>query len=167
MTEKLENQSELIEIFNLLIKGVSSLGATNFKSAINSVILSKELSFQNYNTVIEYILDSIIYEWREHKVTRDQLFLMNQRGEVVIARKIAILLIKYHIDIHDKTIAGFFGFKETKKHGLKIIGKMVTWYNSLDKNNKIDIVYIEKHDKLKMQVMKFIDTLKVKEEIKK
>ncbi len=149
------DQKEIIEILSLCSKGVSILGSKDFKSAISNIITTYEITYDNQNVFIDYIIDCVLEEWRAHKFKREDFFKNHQRGEIIVARNMAIVLIKVHTSISYNAIAKYFGIKYKQ-----MIYKIIKTHEDMDSNNNFDKKLLSKYEILKIKVLGFINELK-------
>ncbi len=156
MQESQLEQKDLVEILSLCSKGVSILGSKDFKSAISNIITTHEITYNNQNVFIDFIIDCVLEEWKAFKFKRDDFFKSNQRGEIIVARNMAIVLIKVHTKISYSKTANYFGL-ENKQSAYNIINKH---NNNMDANNSYDAKLLAKYETLKIKVLDFINKLK-------
>lgn len=155
-TEQHQHQ-DLIEILSLCSKGLSVLSSKDFKLALNNLIETHQIVNKQNNVFIDYILDCIIKEWDSFHFQKVDFFKSNIRGEIVVARNIAIVLIKMHSKITYGELANYFGLSYKQA-----VHKIIKKHNDMDVNNKFDAQLLERYERLKIKVLNFINTLKNK-----
>ncbi len=149
----LEDLSDMIALFS---EGKRVLGSKNkFVDAVSRLIISSQVTIKNYESLIAYILDCVIDEWREEKIKKEDLLKSNKRGEVMVAKKMAIILIKKQIDINNEVLSKYFG-NATRQSVYLIMQE----YSVLDKKIKEHAIFIERYNRLQTKILQFIETLK-------
>lgn len=148
-------QQDLIEILTLCSKGLSVLNSKDFKRALNNLIETHKISNTQHNAFIDYVIDCTLQEWKDNFFTREDFFKANIRGEVVVARNIAIVLIKVHTKITYGELAKHFGFSYKQ-----VVHQIIKKHNDMDVNNKFDAELLERFERLKIKALNFINTLK-------
>ena len=149
----LEDIAEIIALFS---EGERVLGSKKkFKEAVSKLIVSSQVTIKNYEALINYILDCIIHEWRSDKIKKEDLLKSNNRGEPMLAKKMAIILIKQQIDISNHELSKFFGTNTRQT-----IYDVMKEYSELDKNHPNDSIFIERYDRLQLKISQFIKKIK-------
>ncbi len=149
------DQKELVEILSLCSKGVSILGSKDFKSAISNIITTHEITYEHQNIFIDYIIDCVLEEWKPFKFKREDFLKSNQRGEIIVARNIAIVLIKVHTNISYAKVGKYFGLQRKQA-----VYNIISRHNNMDSSNNFDAKLLSKYETLKVKVLSFINKLK-------
>jgi hypothetical protein len=143
--------ADIADILSIFSQGEKVLGSKKkFIEAIKRLILSNEGTMKNYLTFINYILDCVVYEWREAKVKKAELLKPNTRGEARSAKKMAIILVKQHIDIGNEEISKYFGTRTRQT-----IYEILTEYNNMNKKIKEHAIFIDKYDRLQIKISNY------------
>lgn len=146
-------QSEINKINNLASKAMRKLGYEEFGNKLKAMVVGNELTEKNYDVYINFILNCVEDEWRGFEIKKEDFFESNKRGEMIVARKMAIILIKEHCSgVSDNKLSGYFGNRcRQVVYGVRKEFEKMSW------DNKWDIDFLKKHEKLNKQVLAFID----------
>lgn len=154
--EEQSTLEDIAEILTLFSKGQKVLGSKEkFKDAVSRLIVSSEVTVKNYESLINYILDCVIHEWRKHKIKKEDLLKPNKRGEVMIAKKMAILLVKQQIEIGNEELSRYFGTSTRQT-----IHKIMQEYSCMNKKYNEHATFIERYERIQVKVLTFIKSLK-------
>lgn len=154
-------QKDITEVLSLCSQGISVLGYNDFKVALSRIISSHYVLDQQNEIFIDFILDSVIKEWKDWKETdwtKEDFLKPNQRGEIILARNIAVVLIKTHTKLTYQEIADFFGIKYKQN-----IRKLIQDHEEMEESrHRLDVDLLERYDKLNIIIRSYIDTAKTR-----
>jgi len=143
-----ENQ-ELGEFFIIMQKGIKKHGHKTVIRQIQAIDIQKNNVF--YYVIFNYLINEIC---REFNVRPLDLYEKKKRGKVTIARKIAVLLAKNHLDITDEQLAVQFDRTRQVVYNIKLE------YLGMKKKRKADEYFINQLDKINKKVSEYIKDLK-------
>lgn len=143
---------EVNKLFALVTKALKKIGHSELEYVLKNLVIEGEFEEKKYNILIDFIIDLVVEEWQEHKIKRKDLFQYTKRGEVTIARKLAIILIKENIeDISDQKLSTYFGDRCRQ-----VVYGIMKDYTKMDMKDRFDSAFLEKHKKLSQKVADFI-----------
>jgi chromosomal replication initiation ATPase DnaA len=146
----------LTTTFKLMSDGFKKLGAKKFNKTLVSIIVSDELDKNNHVDVINFIIKCVIEEFKPYKITKEDVFETKKRGEITIARKMAVIVIKSNLKITDKTLSGFFGGRCRQ-----VVYNILREYAKLDIQNKVDSKFIDKYNRIDEKVKKYLLSINI------
>lgn len=127
----------------------SALGT---KRAVN--LLKQEVS---HTVVINFVINTVIKEW-DNKYTKDDLFQRHNRGEIVVARNITIVVANKLTHLLPKDLYNYIDIPGGI--GTKSIRRTIQEYRDLDSKNKFDKLIIDKAEKIMSIVISEMKKLK-------
>lgn len=138
------NADELytIEALQLVLKGVKKQGPKRFLQNLRSLIITNEFSTDNYDYIIDYILTCVVEEWRAYRIKKKDLLNSAKRGQVTLARKMAIIVIKEQLKIPDRKLSEFFGGRVRQ-----VVYKACNEFKGMRSDSKVkeEIDFLNKH----------------------
>ena len=147
---RLDENREIIEFFKIIYRGIRKHGLRRIVKTLDSIDIEK--SNPHFNEVVDYIIDIVTLEF---ECDMEDLFSFHKRGNITIARKIAVILMKTHLTISDEQTGKYFNRVR------QVVHNIMKEYYALDRTSKIDNNFLEIHDKLDIQVCNYIEKLKL------
>ncbi len=159
-------KSIILDFVKVIERGVRRHGVDPITSAIENLDTqsyfqseSVKIKSQNIGEIANYICDVVILDFKEDnlKVEKDELFRKkSKRGDVTLARKLSMILIKEFLDISDKKIAKFFG--RTRQ----VVFYTFKEYKEMDIKNRVELKFLKRYNKLNKIISEFIKTKTIK-----
>jgi chromosomal replication initiation ATPase DnaA len=140
----------------LVSDGVKKFGVKKFNKTLVSVIVSNEFENDKFTDKIDTIIKYVLNEYRAYSITKEDIFETKKRGEVTVARKMSVILIKSNIEISDKKLAGFFGGRCRQ-----VVYNILAEYSKMDIENRLDAKFIDRYNRLDEKVKKYLSTLPI------
>ena len=156
---KVDDNGQLSDFFRVVAKGIKKYGLKTLISQIQSLNAEDRFRTENLDEIINYILDCVLQEWREHKLTKDDLFEANKRGEAAVARKIAIIVIRNNTQASDIDVANYFGKVR------QVAFRAMSEFKGMKKTIPDDARFLTKYERVDAKVKIYIAELKSQEEI--
>jgi chromosomal replication initiation ATPase DnaA len=148
----ISEEKEFYELIRNLSKGLKRHGLKKVIKALKQINIDNEDEI-NFS-IIDFIENAVC---TKIGVPKDELFGFASRGEITIARKFCILLIrKYISNISDEELGNHFNRSRQVVHNTEREFKML----KNGKNNKFHIDFLAIYDDLDIQTGKFINILK-------
>lgn len=145
-------ERELYELIRNLSKGIKRHGIRKIIKTLKQISLSDENELNN--TIIDSIETSVC---AKIGVPRDELFGFATRGEITIARKFCILLIRKFIpDVSDELVANHYNRSRQVVHNAEKEFRSL----QVGKQNKFHMDYISIYRELESEVQESINKLK-------
>lgn len=119
------------------------------------MVTESEYTPEQYDRVVEFILTAVVEEWKPHKVSKRDLFEISKRGEVTVARKMAVILINQNIKISDAQLAEFFGRKSRQ-----VVYNIIREFETMPSNTKVYGKFLNKHAAISEKVKQYLITIK-------
>jgi hypothetical protein len=117
-------------------------------------VLKKEVS---HTLIINFTIDSVIKEW-DNKFNRNDLFKRHIRGEIVLARNVAIVVVNKLTLLSPKDLFNYM----PNGIGTKSIRRTILEYRKLDMKNKFDKTIIDRTEKILEIVVSGMNKIKNK-----
>lgn len=155
-------QNKINRMLSLMSKALRKVGHTELEKVLKGVVVDREFTSTKYDVAIDYILESVVQEWSDSNIKKADLYEYKKRGEVTVARKMAIILIKQHLQIPDHKISIHFG-----NRCRQVVYNVLKEYKNLSQKNRFDISFIEKHKKIETKILPFIASFKKEEKAKR
>lgn len=156
---KVDDNGQLSDFFRVVAKGIKKYGLKTLISQIQSLNAEDRFRTENLDEIINYILDCVLQEWREHKLTKDDLFEANKRGEAAVARKMAIIVIRNNTQASDIDVANYFGKVR------QVAFRAMSEFKGMKKTIPDDARFLTKYERVDAKVKIYIAELKSQEEI--
>mgnify|MGYP001570564616 CR=1 FL=1 len=154
MDSKNNVQSKINKVFSLMTKALKKIGYVELESVLKTLIVEEEFEEKKYDIIVNYILDCVVEEWKDHKIKKEDLFQYEKRGEVTVVRKMAVILIKENIDISDTKLSTYFG-----NRCRQVVYGIMTEYRKMDIGDRFDSKFLEKHNRIKEKIVLFLENL--------
>jgi len=148
----INEEKELYELIRNLTKGLKRHGIRKVTKALKQINLDNEDEV-NFS-IIDFIENAVCTKLG---VPKDEIFGFKSRGEITIARKFCILLVRRFIsNISDEELGNHYNRSRQVVHTTE---KELRLLKS-GKKNKFHIDFISIYDDLEIQTEKFINVLK-------
>ncbi len=155
-------QSIILDFVKVVERGVRRHGVDPITSAIENLDTqsyfkseSVKIKSKNNGEIANYICDIVVLDFNEDnlKIEKDELFRKkSKRGDVTLARKLSMILIKEFLDIPDKKIAKFFG--RTRQ----VVFYTFKEFKQMDFKNRVELKFLKRYNKLNKVIADFINT---------
>lgn len=127
-------------------------GINKVTSLLNNMDIQSEIQLLNKQSLVDFICDCIVNEFKSDQVTKKDLFCKNKRGEVTLARKMTIVLIKQFLsELTDTQIGKFFG--RTRQ----VIFYTMEEFKDMNPKNKQHAYFLTKHSSISKKIELFIE----------
>jgi chromosomal replication initiation ATPase DnaA len=140
---------ELTNFLTIVQKGIRKHGIKKIVRIIQAIDLQESNMF--YNEIFSYILRLVS---DEYNFTADEILQPKTRGDITIARNMAIILIKKHLNISDELLAKEFDRVRV------VVYKVCAEFKEYDRNDKFYKEFFEVYDRLDEKIAKHIEYLK-------
>jgi chromosomal replication initiation ATPase DnaA len=153
INEKIDD-GQIIEFFKSLNKGIRKFGIKKLITAIKTLDAEENFQAHNIDIIIDYILNCTLEEWSEHKISKDELWEANKRGEATIARKMAIIVIRNNCKVSDIEVGNYFGKVR------QVVFKAMREFKQMKKTIPTEAKFLIKFERIDAKVKIFINELK-------
>ena len=151
MNNSNSDHKELYELISNLSKGVRRHGLKKVIRAIKQINIEDT---EDKFSIIEFIENAVCTKLG---VPKDEIFAFASRGEITIARKLCILLIrKYIANISDEELGSHFNRTRQIVHNTEKEFRLL----KTGKHNKFHIDFLAIYNDLDIQTENFINVLK-------
>lgn len=150
----IDDSGQLSDFFRVVAKGIKKYGVKTLISHLQSLNAEDRFRTENLDDIIDYILECVLMEWKEHKITKDDLFEANKRGEASIARKMAIIVIRNNTQTSDIDVANYFGKVR------QVAFRAMREFKGMKKTIPDDARFLVKYERIDAKVKIFINELK-------
>ena len=145
------SKTHIREFFKIVEKGIRKHGVQKIASVLKTLDVESDFIKQKIDTVVKNICEAVICDYIPEKVKIQDLFNKSRRGDVTVARKMTIILLKQHLNISDDKIGRLFG------RSRQIVFYTLRDFKMLDPSNKFDIIFLSRYDRINNKVLEFID----------
>jgi len=146
---------ELAQFFRTVHKGIRIHGIKKIIKVIKSIDLQENNLF--FSDILDFIFKSVA---EEYNVSVSAIKGKDTRGDVTVARKMAIILIKENVDVSDEFLAYELDrVRQVVHHVLKEY-KGYTRKLRYNKNENDVKDFFAKYDKLTLKIDDYIESLK-------
>lgn len=153
----IEHKDDFYELLRSMSRGIKKHGITKVIRALKQINLDNE---NEYNfAVIEFVEKSVC---SKIGVPRDELFGFATRGEITIARKFCILLVRSVLDISDDELGGHYNRSRQVIHNTEREFRLLT----TGKKNKFHVDFLDIYNELEKEIQAFVVTLNKNKEWK-
>ena len=150
---ELSENADITKLLTALGKGIKKHGLKKIINAMQKIdLVNVNL---NHLDIIDFIETSVC---EKYNVLRAELYKENRRGDVVIARKLCILLLRKHLDMTDIEIGNHYGRTRQTLHHVN--GE----FRKLNKNNKVDATFLNHYNEFDTKIQDYISRIKQKTE---
>lgn len=154
-------KSIIIDFVSGIQRGLRRHGVEPVLSAIENLDTqsyfqseSIKIKSRNIGEIANYICDVVVSDFKEDgvKIEKSELFSKtSKRGEVTLARKLSMILIKEFLEISDKKIAKFFG------RARQVVFYAFKEFKNMDVKNRVDLKFLKRYNKLSKFISEFIN----------
>lgn len=155
---KVDDNGQLSDFFRVVAKGIKKYGVKTLISHLQSLNAEDRFRTENIDEIIDYILECVLEEWKEHNINKNDLFEANKRGEAAIARKMAIVVIRNHTQASDIDVANYFGKVR------QVAFRAMREFKHMKKTIPDDARFLAKYERIDAKVKVFINELKQQED---
>jgi len=147
-----ERQDDTIAFLNISQSAIKKHGLDKVIALLNNLDVQTEIQSLYKTELIDFILDCVVLEFKEDHITKKDLFFRHKRGDVTLARKMAIILIKQFIsELSDKHIGNFFGRKR------QLIFITMEEFKQMNPKNTQHAIFLTKHGNISRKVELFVE----------
>ena len=143
-------KNHVIDFLRVIERGIRHHGVEKITSTLKTLDIQSYLQVNNLDVIVKYICESVANEYKDNSVKESDLFHRKKRGDITSARKMAIILIKEFTSLSDTKLAGYFG------RSRQIIFYTTQEFKELNATNKIDVLFLNRYDKLSRKIASFI-----------
>jgi len=140
---------DIQDFFILIQKGIKKHGIKKIARTIRVIDLRKNNMF--YHEIFSFIEQSVADEFN---IKVKDLHEKDKRGNVTIARNIAIIVAKNHLDISDEELA--LEFNRTRQ----VVYRFRLDFIKMEREKKGDKLFLEKYDIINKKVVEYINKIK-------
>ena len=150
MYNDIDENRQIIEFFKIIYRGIRKHGLRRIVKSLDSIEIEQNNLY--FNEIVDYIIEIVTIEF---KCKKEDLFNFDKRGNITVARKISVILIKTHLDISDEQLGKYFNRVR------QVVYNTLKEFKNLDRESKLDDEFFELHDKLNIEVCNYIEKLKL------
>jgi hypothetical protein len=145
-----EDDKQIVDFFKIVSKGIRKYGIKNIVSKLKKIDLDG--MDDNFVKIKLSIVQSVC---KYFEIEEKKLVGFKHRGKVTVARNIAIVLFKVHLDMSNSDIGIYFGGRCRQ-----VAYNVVRDFGLLSRDNSIDISnYFKHYDVINEKVEKQIEKL--------
>ena len=142
------------EFFKVLGKSISKHTPSKILSILKNLDVQTEFNNNKQDELVNYICECVA---NDYNVKVENLFNKKKRGDVTLARKMCIVVMKEFItDIGDTALADFFG------RSRQVIFNSLDEHKKLDKDNRIDIHQLNRHTRICREIELYVQKSNLK-----
>ncbi len=147
-----ERSIDVADFLNISQSAIKKHGINKVVALLNNMDVQTEIQSLNKEKLVNFICDCIIDEFKSDRVVKKDLFNKTKRGDVTLARKMAIVLIKQFLsELNDTQIGNFFG------RSRQVIFNTMEEFMEMNPKNKQHAFFLTKHSIICRKVESFIE----------
>lgn len=147
-----ERSVDVADFLNISQYAIKKHGLNKVVAVLNNLDVQTEIQSMNKEKLADFICNCIIEEFKSDRVVKKDLFNKNKRGDVTLARKMAIVLIKQFLsELSDKQIGNFFG------RSRQVIFNTMEEFMEMNPKNRQHALFLQKHSVICRKVESFIE----------
>lgn len=115
-------------------------GLNKVASLLSNMDVQTEIQSLHKESLVNFICDCIVVEFKSDNVTKRDLFFKTKRGDVTLARKMGIVLFKQFLsELNDTQIGNFFS------RSRQVIFNTMEEFKAMNPKNKQHAYFLTKH----------------------
>lgn len=143
---------DVADFLNVSQSAIKKHGYTKVVAALNNLDVQTEIQTLNKENLVNFICDCIIEEFKSDRVVRKDLFNRTKRGDVTLARKMAIVLIKQFLsELNDTQIGNYF------QRSRQVIFNTMEEFKEMNPKNRQHAIFLKKHSIISGKIESFIE----------
>lgn len=151
---QVDDNGQLSDFFRVVAKGIKKYGVKTLISHLQVLNAEDRFRTDNIDEIIDFILDCVLEEWKEHKIKKDDLFEAKSRGEAAVARKMAIVVIRNNCKVSDIEVANYFGKVR------QVAFRAMREFKAMKKTIPDDARFLAKYERIDAKIKVFVNELK-------
>lgn len=156
---ELDQEQHVVSKFLKVIgKGIDKHGIKKIMSVLVNMDVHNEFQSKGTDVLVDFICSEVINSYnknKEDKICQDDLFKKEKRGDITLARKMVMILLKQFVDITPTRLGDFLG------RSRQVIHIAMDEFDKLDPKIKQDCDFLDKHDAISKKIVLFIEKNKV------
>jgi chromosomal replication initiation ATPase DnaA len=154
-TRLIEDSNRSIDVadfLNISQSAIKKHGLNRVITLLNNLDVQTEIQSLNKEKLVNFICDCVVIEFKSDNVSKKDLFYKTKRGDVTLARKMAIVLIKQFLsELTDTQVGNFFG--RTRQ----IIFNAMEEFKQMNPKNAQHAFFLTKYSIISRKVESFIE----------
>lgn len=149
-----ENQHYISKFLKVMSKGIDKHGMKKITSILVNMDINSEFENKGTTDLVTFICDEVVIcfnKKREDKIITKDLFKKEKRGDITLARKMAIILLSQYVGITPTKLGDFFG------RSRQVIHTAIEEFKELNPKHKQDLDFLNKHDEISRKVSKYME----------
>jgi chromosomal replication initiation ATPase DnaA len=149
-----ENQNHISKFLRVISKGIDRHGIKKITSILVGMDIHTEFENKGTTDLVQFICNEVVINYnknREDKISVEDLFKKEKRGDCTLARKMAIILLKQHVKITPTKLGDFFG------RSRQVIHTAVEEFKSLNIKLVQDLDFMNRHDDISQKVILYME----------
>lgn len=149
-----ENQNHISKFLRIMSKGIDKHGIKKITSILVNMDIHNEFERKGTSNLVDFICQQVVICYnknREDKITVDDLFKKEKRGDCTLSRKMAIILLKQFVKISPTKLGEFFG------RSRQVIHIASEEFKALNPKLVQDLDFLNKHDEISQKVVKYME----------
>ncbi len=144
-------KNTILDFFNIIERAVRNHSPEKVSLVLQNMDIQSAINSQKNEAIVQFIIKCVLHEFAAFKIKKRDLFSKVRRGEVTIARKLAMILMKEFTDISDANIGSYFGGRSRQ-----IVFYAAKEYQDKNTTHKVDVSFLSKYTRLSEKVELFI-----------
>jgi len=142
---------DVSDYLNLYASVIRKHGITKVIAILNNLDVQTEIQSLHKEKLVNFICECIVFEFKSDNVFVKDLFNKTKRGDVTVARKMAIVLLKQFLsELNDTQIGNLFS------RSRQVIFNTMEEFKEMNPKNKHHAYFLTKHGVISKRVEIFI-----------
>lgn len=149
-----ENQTHISKFLRVMSKGIDKHGIKKITSILVNMDIHAEFENKGTGDLVKFICNEVVICYnknREDKISVEDLFKKDKRGDCTLARKMAIILLKQFVKISPTKLGEFFG------RSRQVIHIASEEFKALNPKLVQDLDFLNKHDEISQKVIVYME----------
>ncbi len=143
----------ILDFFRIVERSVHNHSVEKVVTTLRKLDIQSALENKNHEILVEYIIEAVLQEFASDEVKRKQLFEKTERGEVTVARKLCMILMKEFTKMSNAKIGMYFGGRSRQ-----IVFNVAKEYEEKDHMHRSDLSFLNRYTRLSKKVEYFMHT---------
>jgi hypothetical protein len=147
-----ERSFSISEFLKISESAVRKHGIDKVTLVLSNLDIQTEIQNLDKEKLVNFIIESIINEFKSDNITKRDLFFRSKRGEVALARKMCIVLMRQYLsELSDTQLGKYFG--RTRQ----VIFYTMEEFKAMNPKNIQHAYFLKKHSNICDKVQAFIE----------
>ena len=153
-----QEQHFISKFLKVMSKVIDKHGMKKITAVLVNMDIHTEFENKGTSDLVNFISNEVVVNYnknREDKISVKDLFKKEKRGDITLARKMVMILLKQFVDITPTKLGDYLG------RSRQVIHLTMDEFKCLDPKIKQDCDFLDRHDAISKRVISYIEKNKV------